>query len=65
MHEDLADLVGRVGILVRLRIMVVEQELSVAVLADWPRMRLDLRHHAKRFGDIGIEYSRRANARGR
>ena len=50
--QDFADLVGGIGILAFVGVVVLEQELAVAVLDDRLGVALDLVYHAEDFGDL-------------
>lgn len=54
-NQHFADLVGGIGILALVGVVVLEQELAVAVLDDRLRVGLDLRHHAQDFGDLDVD----------
>ena len=53
--QDLADLVGGIGILAFFGVVVLEQELAVAVLDDRLGVGLDFVHDAEDLGDLGVE----------
>ena len=55
MDQHLADLVGGVGVLALLGVVVLEQELAVAVFDDGLGVGLDFVHHAQDLGDLGVE----------
>ena len=59
-NEDFADLVSGVGILAFVGVVVLEQELAVAVLDDGLGMALDLVYHAEDLSDLGVERRLRA-----
>lgn len=54
-NQHFANLFGGIGILALVGVVVLEQELAVAVLDDRLRMSLNLRHHAQDFGDLDVE----------
>jgi hypothetical protein len=54
-NQHFADLVGGIGILALIGVVVLEQELAVAVLDDRLRVGLNLRHHAQDLGDLEVE----------
>ena len=53
--RHLANLVGSVGILAFVGVVVLEQDVAVAVLDDGLRVLLDLVHDAEDLGDLGVE----------
>ena len=53
--EHLTDLVGGIGVLAFLGVVVLEQELPIAVLNNEFGVRLDLVHHAQNLGDLGVK----------
>ena len=54
-NQHFANLVGGIGILSLVGVVVLEQELAVAVLDDGLRVGLDLGHHPQDFGDLDAE----------
>ena len=55
MNQHLADLVGGVGVFAFLGVVVLKQELAVAVFDDGLGVGLDFVHHAQRLGNLGVE----------
>ena len=53
--QHFADLVGGIGIFALVGVVVLEQELAVAVLDDRLRVGLNLRHHPQSFGDLDVD----------
>ena len=54
-NQHFANLVGGIGVLALVGVVVLEQELAVAVLDDRLRVGLNLRHHAQDFGDLDVD----------
>ncbi len=54
-NQHFANLVGGIGILALVGVVVLEQELAVAVLDDGFRVGLYLGHHAQDFGDLDVK----------
>ena len=55
MDQDFTDLILGIGIFAFVRIVIVEEELAVAVLDDWFGEVLDLVCDAEDLGDLGVE----------
>ena len=53
--QHFADLVDGIGILALVGVVVLQQELAVAMLDDRLRVGLNLRHHAQDFGDLDVD----------
>jgi hypothetical protein len=53
--QDFADLIGGIRILAFVGVVVLEQELAVAVLDDRLRVALDLVDDAEDLGDLDVE----------
>jgi len=53
--QHLADLVGGVGVFALVRIVVLKQEVALAVFDDGPGVGLDFVCHAQDLADLGSE----------
>ena len=53
--QHLADLVGGVGVFPFLGVVVLKQEVAIAVFDDGRRVGLDFVHHAKDLSDLSVE----------
>jgi len=49
-NQHFADLVGGIGILALVGVVILQQEIAVAVLDNRLRVGFNLRHHAQDFG---------------
>jgi hypothetical protein len=61
MDQHLADQVGGVRVFTLLGVVVLEEEITVAVFDNRPGMCLDFVHHAEDFVDFGVNPEARIN----
>lgn len=55
MDQDLADLIGGIGIRALIGVVILDQELAVTALDDRLGVQLDLVHDPQDLGDLGVE----------